>query len=278
MKTLTFGDIHGRDCWKTIIFGGDLNFQKWCDAPSDLEYDKVIFIGDYVDSFDFIGPEIFLNLKDILKLKLTAPDKVVLLFGNHDWQYIANKMYSGFDLGMAFDYRTFFLDNLRHFDLAYYQKVGERDVIWTHAGITNRWLNEYLMFFEDKLAKFDLLVTEENVKNPQFVVDCLNFALQTVCPKLNDVGYESGGDHPTGGPIWTRIAPLYRDALPNVTQIVGHTKVAKMIHFNANDDATILMVDCLNFANTENTINDCLVIDGGLPDTTEAPTRLIFNR
>jgi len=278
MKTLTFGDIHGRDCWKTIIFGTDLNFQKWCDNPTDLEYDKIIFIGDYVDSFDIIGPEIFLNLKDILKFKLVAPDKVVLLFGNHDWQYIANKMYTGFDLGMAFDYRTFFLDNLRHFDLAYYQKVGDRDVIWTHAGITNRWINEFFVDNKHKLDKFDMVVNEENVKNPEFIVDCLNFALQTICQNLNDVGYESGGDHPTGGPIWTRIAPLYRDGLANITQIVGHTHMNELIHFNANDGATIIMVDCLNFKNKENTEKNCLVIDGGLPDTTDAPTRLIFKR
>ena len=41
MKTIVIGDIHGRDVWKEIVF--------------QEQADRVIFIGDYFDSFD-IGP------------------------------------------------------------------------------------------------------------------------------------------------------------------------------------------------------------------------------
>ena len=148
MKILTIGDIHGRDCWKKIIFGSDLNFQNWCQYPfsrKEIPYDKVIFIGDYVDSLNVGGPEILLNLKDILKFKANEPEKVVLLFGNNDWQYIANKQYTGYDMSMSFDYRTIFLDNLVNFDLAHYMNINGRDVIWSHAGITVSWLYEFFL-------------------------------------------------------------------------------------------------------------------------------------
>jgi hypothetical protein len=278
MKTITIGDIHGRDCWKKIIFGGDSEFQNWCENPTDLGYDKIIFIGDYVDSFNITGPNILLNLKDILKFKVAAPDKVVLLFGNHDWQYITNQRYTGFAFEMAFDYKTLFFENLHLFDLAYYQKVGDRDVIWTHAGITNRWLKEFFETYKEKLEKFDMIMNGENINNPEFIVDCLNFALQTLCQNLSDVGYESGGNHPTGGPIWVRIGPLYKDPLPNITQIVGHTHMKDIIHFEAWDGANIIMVDCLDFQSDKNTEKNCLVIDGKFPEVTDVPTRLIFNR
>jgi 3',5'-cyclic AMP phosphodiesterase CpdA len=278
MKTITFGDIHGRDCWKNIIFGGDLEFQNWCEDPTDLDYEKIIFIGDYVDSYDIMAPDIFLNLKDILKFKITAPDKVVLLFGNHDWQYIANQMYSGFTFEMSFDYKTFFLENLHHFNLAYYQKVGDRDVIWVHAGITITWIEEFFVDYKERLDRVGLTLNEENRNDPEFIVECLNFALQTLCRKLNDVGYESGGSHGTGGPIWARIKSLYRDPLPNITQIVGHTHMRDILHFEAWNKANIIMVDCLEFESGKNTEKNCLVIDGEFPEIKEVPTRLIFNR
>ena len=41
MKTLLLGDIHGRNIWKEII-------KK--ETP-----DRVVFIGDYFDSFDITG-------------------------------------------------------------------------------------------------------------------------------------------------------------------------------------------------------------------------------
>ena len=55
MKTIVLGDIHGRNVWKDIVF--------------QEQADRVIFIGDYFDSFD-IGPaEQMLNFKDIIEFK-----------------------------------------------------------------------------------------------------------------------------------------------------------------------------------------------------------------
>ena len=50
-------------------------------------YDKVVFLGDYVDSFTISNIASYENLKDIIRLKKRDPNKVVLLLGNHDIQY-----------------------------------------------------------------------------------------------------------------------------------------------------------------------------------------------
>jgi len=52
------------------------------------EYDKYIFLGDYVDSFDETDAVILFNLQEIIKFKQKYPEHVVLLLGNHDLQYM----------------------------------------------------------------------------------------------------------------------------------------------------------------------------------------------
>lgn len=67
------GDIHGRKFWK-----------KPCENIEP--YDKVIFLGDYLDPYGFEGisiEECIPNFKEILELKKNNMDKVVLLLGNH---------------------------------------------------------------------------------------------------------------------------------------------------------------------------------------------------
>ena len=75
-KLIILGDTHGRTTWKEI-----LNKEK--------EFDKFIFIGDYLDTHENItGEQQLENFKDIRKFKEDNKDKVVLLFGNHDFHYL----------------------------------------------------------------------------------------------------------------------------------------------------------------------------------------------
>src|SRR5580704_9577331 len=73
MKHLVIGDLHGKDCWK------DVNFNA---------YDKIVFIGDYVDHWNLADRVISRNLIRVIDLKKKHPDKVELLLGNHDVQYL----------------------------------------------------------------------------------------------------------------------------------------------------------------------------------------------
>lgn len=69
MKTLFLGDIHGRDIWKDII--------------NKENPDKVIFIGDYFDSFNILWDIQLLNFLDIMEFKKNSEKEVITLLGNH---------------------------------------------------------------------------------------------------------------------------------------------------------------------------------------------------
>ena len=141
MKIISVGDVHGRPYWR------DIDPQK---------YDKIVFTGDYVDSYKYSNEEIFENLKKIIDLKKEFPDKVVLILGNHDlhymWDYESFGC-SGFRAAMYHDLHDLFYDNKHLFQIAF--QIG--NYIWTHAGISKGWYNfnkrvidEYWKIFEPK--------------------------------------------------------------------------------------------------------------------------------
>ena len=70
-------DVHGRKFWRAAVQGH--------------EEDKIIFLGDYVDPYDWeeiLASEAFKELQDIIAFKKEHPDNVVLLLGNHDMGYL----------------------------------------------------------------------------------------------------------------------------------------------------------------------------------------------
>ena len=149
MKILVIPDIHCRKFWREAIYN---NLSK---------VEKVVFLGDYIDPYqeeinehqelmecndfyDCIGSLNMLN--DIISLKKNEPDKYILLTGNHTDSYIWSK----FSAAERTDYRNwekyhkFFLENLEYFNLVFIQ--GK--TIFSHAGITNGWINHVWEYFE----------------------------------------------------------------------------------------------------------------------------------
>ena len=86
MKTITIGDIHGYDTWKQA---GDIDLL--IKGEFEPDYDKYIFVGDYVDSFDLTNIQIYANLLELIQFKKKFPEHVVLILGNHDLQYLYGK-------------------------------------------------------------------------------------------------------------------------------------------------------------------------------------------
>ena len=81
---MTIGDVHGRDTWKFMTHGSSYEFEQWVIMieaganPNDelfkndypyFNVDKIIFIGDYVDSFTISNVAIKKNLEDIILFK-----------------------------------------------------------------------------------------------------------------------------------------------------------------------------------------------------------------
>lgn len=202
MNVLTIGDIHGRPDWKTIDFD---------------QYDRVIFLGDYVDSHDLDDDIIFDNLVAIIEARLQHPNRITLLVGNHDVQYIHFPKFScsGYRPQMRQTLTALFAEHRSLFAMAYQQG----NYLFTHAGISNKWLKQFLARTGHTPAEmqggFDLASLIN--RNYQQTDDLLNLLIA--------IGPDRGGSDPAGGPVWADRNETRRDYLAGFQQVVGHTPV-----------------------------------------------------
>lgn len=219
MKAVGIGDIHGRNNWMMITELVD-------------RVDKVVFIGDYTDSFHVSNVEILHNLKQIIEFKKKHGDKVELLLGNHDLQYISlfgsAFRCSGYRAEMKHDLEYLFRENIDLFKLCY----KKDNFIFTHAGITNNWMK----FAKNFLQRFDLLDDFSNIDV------CLNNILHTSSNWiLSTVGEKRGGlRYDYGSPIWADRSEMVGDAIKGFTHIVGHTPID-----NITKIEDVYYIDCL---------------------------------
>lgn len=216
MKVIVIGDIHGRNEWKSIA---DLSILS--TTPNlKTDYDKYIFLGDYVDSFTITGNVILENLKEIVQLKKNYPDNIVLLLGNHDLHYLFSyetHRCSGYNSIFALDYKQIFNENIDLFEPIY--QIG--NYIFSHAGISNQWWEKFLKNI--KLRK--------NTKfNSTLIVDAFKtyYNRPRTLNSLFDVGYSRGGFNAVGGIFWADFRDTYKNYLDGYHQIVGHTRIKKI--------------------------------------------------
>jgi len=236
MKTLTIGDTHGKWEWKILTHGSAEKFYEWRkdvelgrDPKSPyyaslpyMKYDKIIFIGDYVDSFTHTNVEILHNLNEIMFFSQQLADRVVLLLGNHDVQYIVeNHGCSGFRPEMKFDLADFFRQNESRFKIAHEEiDTDGMRYLWTHAGVSKSWLK----VLKDRLGnpKHRLQKVFADALDGD-ISELLNLAWEARAEEVFMCDYMSGGRDQVAGPLWIRPAALNPKGLPGYTQIVGHT-------------------------------------------------------
>lgn len=210
-------DIHGRHFWEES--GKRVN-----------EFDKVIFLGDYFDPYDFekISVEDAIeNFKKILEFKKNNTDKVVLLLGNHDLPYVFDDYYEFSDWHCRHsnkfhdEIHQLFNDNISFFKIAHV----ENDILFTHAGVESEWLEK--------------------------VVKCDSFNLNEICDTLNALTHsreglialfhitsQRGGRDRFGSCVWANVHDMWWDVeslkspdtiwkpIHNFRQIFGHTMQA----------------------------------------------------
>lgn len=191
MKTLILGDIHGLTNWESII-------KK--EKPN-----KVIFLGDYVDTFDRKNTcEMQINnLERILDYKEKRGNKCILLLGNHDYHYITNaaQRYSGYCISthrLIKQIKNRLLENLQ---LIYIDEKTK--TIFSHAGISNYWLKNVAQCKLNEVNNIDL----------KSEVIGFNYLM----------GYDPYGNTISQSPIWIRPQALFEDGLTGYNQVVGHT-------------------------------------------------------
>lgn len=243
MKFVTVPDVHGRNTWQKAVYRFDDNGNV-VDCLLGKEIDKVIFVGDYVDSWDLTNTEILANLVAIINLKKDYPEYVELLWGNHDVAYLNMQSgISGFRAVMAPDLYQLFNDNRGLFKLAYQYKT----TIWTHAGIHKGWwqYNALPVIEGKKIVRWGGFLDE--CKN---IADYLNVMFDFNFEDIYMVSHHRGGYNKVAGPIWADKVEIYTKPLGGYHQIVGHTPVPYPKTYDFFDLTKVTFVDCMEHNDT----------------------------
>ncbi len=124
MKTIILGDTHGNGIWKKIV--------------EEESPDKVIFVGDYFDSFDISFAKQMYNFNEILDYKKSGNAEVTLLIGNHDYHYLpfVYETYSGYQMHNRMIIESAFYENMNHFKICH----SIDNILISHAGVSSIWL------------------------------------------------------------------------------------------------------------------------------------------
>lgn len=213
MKHVLFiGDVHGRTDWEKML------------TMALPKFYHIVFLGDYVDSFDIRPVEIQHNLKKIIGYKKKYADRITCLLGNHDFAYIGDHFQtSGYNHHAAMDYKQFFQENHELFDVAWGYDSGTvpnpKYTLATHAGLTLTYYNNYVKtLIEDPESQLNKLANGKAAELPLHKV--LNFMRNDEI--LWKVGYDRGGMG-TPGPLWADFKELKLDPYPGITQVFGHS-------------------------------------------------------
>lgn len=214
-------DVHGRKFWEVI----KAHLNEDCE---------IIFLGDYVDpySHEYITKEqAFENFKEIIDIARNNSN-VHLLLGNHDLEYMLGTDICNCrcDFERYEEIKKLFNDNADLFNLAYRKIIDKYVFLFTHAGVSDRWTDNYPEIFDCNIY------SDSNINNL--------FKSGKLRRILGDCGYERGGYEPVGSLVWADI----REHLNNkfypeiIKQIVGHT----LIRHGINIKDSIYCLDTQN--------------------------------
>lgn len=219
------GDIHGRDDWREIAYNALPKFQH------------IIFLGDYVDSFDIRAAQQMHNLKKIIAFKEKHDDRVTLLLGNHDWAYIYNELgITGFQHKYWYEYKGIFDNKLELFDVAfgYENWKTKKYTLMTHAGITYDYYKYHI------LPRLSGQNDPGEPLNGMTVETPLHEILNAMKGDrlLWKIGNIRGGSG-TPGPLWADYQELLKDPYPGINQIFGHTASGTVNVFQNGEDMIV---------------------------------------
>lgn len=233
IKVIVFPDIHGRTFWKEVL-------KKY--PENDYPDIQIIFLGDYLDpytSYDGISKaDAFANFEEILDLK---DKRVQLLIGNHDWHYFVNLDTCRMDMARSKDIEHMFKENMNRFRVHKVIEINGTKFLFTHAGITQKYLNSVALLAKDE---YDMMMkrgiekyNDEDLKwieEMSIVNETYNFELFEKCLQnydqpfysapLSIVSRERGGWYPYGSPIWADVHEhIWNEDLKDYYQVFGHT-------------------------------------------------------
>ena len=201
LRILTFGDTHGRGVWEDVI-----------EKEGIENLDLIIFLGDYFTSREGIPVEFQeANFRRIVEFKNRYPDKVVLLRGNHDMEackYYWSECNPWHNSTWVADNKDWFLENTQWL-------IQIDDVVFSHAGITQRW-------YEDMRKKYPEITCFEDINN---IEPSEMFAFRS--DKMSDYT----GIRPTHGLTWVRPSCLCEYGFKEIKYVVGHSTMDSITEY-----------------------------------------------
>lgn len=210
-EIIVIGDVHGEHRWKDIVE----------EHPGG----RFVFLGDYCDPYDKNVPdnEVVENLKQIIQFKKEHFDNVTLLLGNHDVQYIYDKIpvCSRFMVYSMGEINAMFKNNISLFKKIYCFK----NLLFTHAGVTEEWFCTAFPCGERK--------------NIASVIDKSSREKQ-----LFSCGVARGGRELYGGIFWADRHEFV-NPLNGWIQVVGHSRVTDILLRRTAESTAIFFCDCL---------------------------------
>ncbi len=247
MKTVVLGDTHGRSNWKLAIY-------------QEEPVDRVIFIGDYFDSFVFKAEEQINNFLDIIAYKKGNPNvEVVMLIGNHDMHYypeISDTGTSGYQSIGRFQIEPTIDANREHLQMAYQFD----DFLFTHAGVSSRFLNSV---FGINGWKAETIVEQLN-EQFKYKPATFNFGEAVSIKKLSYL--DSYGDNEEQSPVWIRPRSLMsanKNTLrKQVIQVVGHTPQNQIDIHGKTTGGRYFFIDTMETSGEYLIINDNVITTG----------------
>lgn len=193
MKTIVFGDIHGRSIWKDII-------------KIEGDADRYVFLGDYVGTHDrnMTSEQQIDNLNDLLnwadEMNKYTPGRVILLRGNHDMQHLGYSWAECSGLDWHVQDKMMKIKD-RFLDATQWVYV-DNNIVYSHAGLSNVWMERNEL--TDPI--------QVNALEPSKLFGFTRCKLSDYC-----------GDSVTQPPTWIRPWGLFQNAFGDYTYIVGHT-------------------------------------------------------
>lgn len=209
MKALFVGDIHNHN----YIFNDVERLDK------EYNFDRIIFIGDYVDDWGTTNHESLKTLDKIFELKNSKPNKYTFLIGNHELSYLGYKC-AGHMTELEDVMEMKLKESIDLLDLYTSVQCGDEEYICTHAGITNTYIKNMLCG-KDKWK-------EELEELNKHKLQCLYM--------LDLVSYTRGGSSSFSSFVWTDLREhlFYNQKEDPIIpyQIIGHTPVKTIIDEN----------------------------------------------
>ena len=201
-------DIHSRDYYKSILSNTT---------------DKIIFLGDYGDPYPYEGlddDDTIEAMMDIFSFAQDNPDRVVLLYGNHDIYLRKMRGCSRYNWMLAKQLEEIYNEFKDLFKVAYWDE--ESQTMFTHAGITKPWWDSLELPFD---------------WTPKQIQDYLNNLLLQDTSNYNpldEVSRYRGGYNWNGSCIWADVGEhlkLKKDECMPFNQIFSHSQLEKTGNF-----------------------------------------------